>query len=69
MSPRLLILASLAAGLTACGAAVGGPEGGVANYDSLKQAQAACAAKGGHLVLQSGGDPEFIGDYACEGNK
>ena len=68
MSLRILILAACAAGLAACGA-VGGPVGGIANYDSLKQAQEACAAKGGHLVLQKGGDPQYIGDYACEGTK
>ena len=68
MTVRILMLAAWAAGLAACGA-VGGPEGGVANYDSLKQAQAACAAKGGNLVLQKGGDPQYIGDYECEGTK
>ncbi|HSV02112.1 MAG TPA: hypothetical protein VLI41_02810 [Phenylobacterium sp.] len=42
------------------------PEGGIANYDALRQAHADCTAKGGTLVLESGGDPEYIGDYACE---
>ncbi len=60
--------AALLVGL-ALSACVGGagPEGGVANYDALSQAQAACSAKGGKLVLKNGGDPEYIGDYACEG--
>jgi len=56
-----MILTGLA--LSAC--ALGGAEGGVANYDALKQAQADCAAKGGKLVLKSG-DPTWIGNYGCE---
>jgi hypothetical protein len=51
-------------GLTAC--AEGGPTGGVANYDALRSATTTCTAKGGKLVLQKNGDPEYIGDYACE---
>ena len=66
MSPRILALLVLAAGLAACGS-VGGPEGGVATLDSLKHAQDECAARGGHIVLQKGGDPQYIGDYTCEG--
>ncbi|MFC3069980.1 hypothetical protein [Phenylobacterium soli] len=54
----------LALGLAACASA--SPVGGVANYDALKKAHADCAAKGGTLVLQRNGDPEYIGDYACE---
>jgi hypothetical protein len=66
MSLRNLTLLALAIGLTACGT-VGGPEGGVATLDSLKRAEDECVAKGGHLVLQKNGDPQFIGDYTCEG--
>ncbi len=58
----LAILMALALG--ACASAA--PAGGVANYDALKKAHADCAAKGGTLVLQKNGDPEYIGDYACE---
>jgi len=61
---RLLALLGLAALAAACATAA--PEGGVATYDALKQAHADCAAKGGTLVLKSGGDPEYIGDYGCE---
>jgi hypothetical protein len=60
---------SLAAILIAClalAACVGGPEGGVANYDALRQASTACTAKGGKLVLKDQGDPQYIGDYGCE---
>ena len=40
--------------------------GGVATYDDIKAAQAACAAKGGTLRLQKNGDAQFLDDYACE---
>jgi hypothetical protein len=63
---RSLTLLAFAVALTACGS-VGGPEGGVATLDSLKRAEDDCVAKGGHLVLQKGGDPQYIGDYTCEG--
>ena len=50
-------------GLTACETASNA--GGVADYDALRQAQQACAAQGGTFKLKSGGDPEYIQDYAC----
>jgi len=60
-----LAAALLAAGLLAgCASA---PLGGIANYDALRQAQAACAVKGGDLVLKTGGDPEVLQDYGCKG--
>jgi hypothetical protein len=62
MRAALAALSLLALG--AC--ASGQPDGGVANYDALKKAHTDCAAKGGTLVLQRNGDPEYIGDYACE---
>jgi len=62
MRAALAMLAVLALGACASSA----PDGGVANYDALKKAHADCAAKGGTLVLQKNGDPEYIGDYACE---
>lgn len=55
----------LSAGVLLAGCAMGGAEGGVANYDALKKARDDCAAKGGNLVLKSG-DPTWIGNYACE---
>jgi hypothetical protein len=57
--------AVLAASLLLCGCAMGGAEGGVADYGALQRAQADCKAKGGTLVLKSG-DPTWIGNYACE---
>jgi len=62
MRTALAMLALLALG--ACASAA--PDGGVANYDALRKAHADCTAKGGTLVLQKNGDPEYIGDYACE---
>jgi hypothetical protein len=62
MRPLLVIL--IAALAAAC--ASPSPEGGIANYDALKQAHADCAAKGGTLVLKKDGDPEDLQDYACE---
>jgi hypothetical protein len=55
----------LIAGLLLAGCAMGGGEGGVADYGALQRAQADCKAKGGNLVLKSG-DPTWIGNYACE---
>jgi len=60
-----LLAAMLIAGLAAACAAPT-PEGGIANYDALSQAHAACVAKGGTLVLKKDGDPENLQDYACE---
>lgn len=63
----LALLAALA--LSACAGGAGfGQAGGVATYDDLKKAQEACAGKGGSLKLQKNGDPQFLGDYACEKN-
>ena len=44
-------------------------EGGIANYDALREASQRCQAEGGHLVLKPGGDNENIQDYACEKGK
>jgi hypothetical protein len=63
----LALLAALA--LSACASGAGfGQSGGVATYDDLKTAQEVCAGKGGSLKLQKNGDPQFLGDYACEKN-
>ena len=62
MRPLAIILS---AGALLAGCAMGGAEGGVANYDALKQARDNCMTKGGTLVLRSG-DPTWIGNYACE---
>ena len=62
-----LLLAAATLALSACASGVGaGRNGGIATYDDLKQAQQACAAKGGSLKLQKNGDPQFLDDYACE---
>ncbi|WP_397399711.1 hypothetical protein [Phenylobacterium sp.] len=53
--------------LSACAGGVGtGASAGVATYDDLKAATAACAAKGGHLKLKRNGDIKYLDDYACE---
>ena len=65
MRAALAILALLA--LSVCETAAN--EGGVANYDALREASQRCQAEGGHLVLQKNGDPENIQDYACEKGK
>jgi hypothetical protein len=51
-------------GLAAC-AGGAGPAGDVANLDSLRDLQAACAAKGMTLQLKTDGDPQRIDAYAC----
>jgi len=56
----------LVLGLAGCASA--SPEGGVATYDALKQAQDNCAAKGKTLTLKSGGNTQWLEDYACKGN-
>ena len=53
--------------LTACTTAAA-PEGGVASYDDLRKATAACEAKGGTLTLKTMGDSQYIEDYACKRN-
>jgi hypothetical protein len=65
MRAALAIVALLA--LTAC--ETPSNEGGVADYDALRQASQQCQAQGGHLVLRQGGDNENIQDYACEKGK
>jgi hypothetical protein len=57
-----VILAALAVGACASG---GGPDGGVATLDALRELQAACAAKGQTMQLKTDGDPERIDAYAC----
>jgi len=65
MKIGLVILAALS--LSACAQGAGfGRSGGIATYDDLKAAQAACAAKGGTLKLQKNGDVQYLDDYACE---
>jgi hypothetical protein len=60
---RIAIITAM--GLLLAGCALGGSEGGVADYGALQRAQADCKANGGTLVLKSG-DPTWIGNYACE---
>ena len=59
----------VALGLSACSGVGAGRSGGIATYDDLKAATAACAAKGGHLKLQKNGDAQYLEDYACEKDK
>jgi hypothetical protein len=64
---RLLLPMLAALALGACAGGVGvGRSGGVATYDDLKNAQQACAGKGGTLRLQKNGDAQYLDDYACE---
>lgn len=65
MSRLLLpLLSVLALGLAACETTE--PEGGAADYDALKRAQADCAAQGGKLVLKDQGDAQRIDAYTCK---
>jgi hypothetical protein len=56
---------TLALGLAGCAASA--REGGIANYDGLKQAQEKCAAQGGKLMLKDGGNSQWLEDYSCKG--
>jgi hypothetical protein len=62
---RSLVALALMLGLTACASPA--REGGIANYDGLKQAQEKCAAQGGKLALKDGGNSEWLQDYTCKG--
>ena len=68
MTRTVLLILAAAGALAACG----GPEGkawydeGDANYDALKAAHDACAAKGGTYQVRPGGDPTHLGDYVCQ---
>ncbi len=63
MKPVIALIAAL--GLSAC--ADMAPDGGVANYDTLKAAQQTCAARGGQLVLKDQGNAREIDAYTCKG--
>jgi hypothetical protein len=52
--------------LAGCGTTGMNRDGGFATYDALRAGQAQCAAKGEHFKLKRNGDPQYIGDYACE---
>ncbi|MGZ6020351.1 MAG: hypothetical protein ACXWKO_16910 [Phenylobacterium sp.] len=60
------LLAVMALGLAACETG-GSNVAGTADYDSLKRANADCAAKGGKLVLKPEGNAEYIDAYECKG--
>jgi hypothetical protein len=62
----LILIAAATMTLSAC--AEGGPTGGVATYDALKQATDACKAKGGTLVLQKDAASEDLANYDCKKN-
>jgi len=61
---RTAVAMMLVLGLAACATE---REGGIANYDALKQAQEKCAAQGGKLTLKDGGNSEWLQDYSCKG--
>jgi len=61
--PAVLALAAALA-LAACADAPVRDQG-LATLDSLSDAQAACAAKGGTMQLKPEGDPSEIAGYAC----
>jgi len=61
---RLIPTLVLALGLVACATE---REGGIANYDGLRQAQEKCAAGGGKLTLKDGGNSQWLQDYSCKG--
>lgn len=65
---RTLMASLLLISLTACASSAGGfdPVGGVASYDALKSARAACVAKGGELVRNEESSGKRITDYACK---
>ena len=62
---RVAIISLLGLGLSACAGAAS-PDGGVANYDALRQAQSACAARGGTFQLKTQGNSQYLEDYACK---
>ena len=62
---RQVLATMLVLGLAACASSA--REGGIANYDGLKQAQEKCAAQGGKLMLKDGGNSEWLQDYSCKG--
>ena len=60
------ILAAIALLLTLSACADGpGAEGDVATYDVLRDARAACAAKGGELTLRRDGLATNLSAYEC----
>ncbi|MFD1190586.1 hypothetical protein [Phenylobacterium conjunctum] len=63
-----MILAISALALCAACASGPEPEGGVATYDNLKTARAACEAKGEALVLKTDGNPQRLSAYQCKRN-
>ncbi|MHB8529697.1 MAG: hypothetical protein ACYC8V_09335 [Caulobacteraceae bacterium] len=68
---RILVMAILALGLSACGAVRGDydlPQGD-ANYDALKAAVEACKAQGGRVQLRAGYDSRVLSNYQCKFGK
>jgi len=62
---KLVLATVMLLGLAGCASTA--REGGIANYDGLKQAQEKCAAEGGKLTLKDGGNSEWLQDYSCKG--
>ena len=65
---RMMVAIALISTLGGCAGSAGGPsiDGGVASYDALRSARAACVAKGGELVRSPGGSGQRMTDYACK---
>ena len=64
---RIAAIALVAAALAACASGSTRDEG-LATLDALREAQAACAAKGGSLQLKPEGRAAYIDAYACQRN-
>jgi hypothetical protein len=55
-----------AAALTGCSSTLTEPLGtGIASYDNLRTANAACVARGGQVKPRADGDPAQLADYSC----
>lgn len=68
MIGRLGYLAVLAMTLFGCGGMAGASydlDRGVASYDSLRTATAACVAKGGVIQTRKGYEGRDLSDYEC----
>ena len=65
---RTLMASLLLISLSGCASSAGGPDplGGVASYDALRNARAACVAKGGELVRAEESSGQRMSDYACK---
>ena len=65
---KILMSSLLLISLSACAGSTDGPDrlGGVASYDALKNARAACVAQGGELVRDDLNSGKRMSDFACK---